>query len=194
MGLQKFNQTSLLSQQEFGFWWSCIKPLLHPNFHNITILLQKMIKYRQKSKYNKYWEPAKSKKLMQVCLKEKCIVLERLRVIAGDIWGKFLPLGYKIMVFVMSHYFNVEKKKEITFVNFVIFVCVCVWWKISLQFHEKLTKQNSIKYHHIIWRLKYKKIKADILVKHAILINKDRFANIFMKDDCILFLLVYINK
>ena len=132
--------------------------------------------------------------LMQVCLKEKCIVLERLRVIAGDIWGKFLPLGYKIMVFVMSHYFNVEKKKEITFLNFVIFVCVCMWWKISLQFHEKLTKQNSIKYHHIIWRLKYKKIKADILVKHAILINKDRFANIFMKNDFISFLLVYINK
>ena len=89
--------------------------------------------------------------LMQVCLKEKCIVLERLRVIAGDIWGKFHPLGYKIMVFVMSHYFNVEKKKEITFVNFVIFVCVCVWWKISLQFHEKLTKQklNKVSSHNL---------------------------------------------
>ena len=142
MGLQKFNQTSLLSRQEFGFWWSCIKPLLHPNFHNITILLQKWSNADKKSKYNKYSEPAKSKKLMQVCLKEKCIVLERLRVIAGDIWGKFLPLGYKIMVFVMSHYFNVGERNNVC--ELCYFECVCVWLKnkfaVSRKTHETKTQ------------------------------------------------------
>ena len=108
-----------------------------------------MIKCRQKIKYNKYSEPAKSKKLMQVCLKEKCIVLERLRVIAGDIWGKFLPLGYKIMVFVMSHYFNVEKRNNVC--ELCDFECVCVWLKnkfaVSRKTHE--TKLNKVSSHNL---------------------------------------------
>ena len=80
--------------------------------------------------------------LMQVCLKEKCIVLERLRVIAGDIWGKFLPLGYKIMVFVMSHYFNVGKRNNVC--ELCYFEWVCVWLKykfaVSRKTHETKTQ------------------------------------------------------
>ena len=44
----------------------------------------------------------------------------------------------------MSHYFNVEKKKEITFVNFVIF-CMCMRvvknkFAVSRKTHETKTQ------------------------------------------------------
>ena len=58
---------------------------------------------------------------------------------------------------------------------------------VSRKTHE--TKLNKVSSHNLKVEI-HKKIKADILVKHAILINKDRFANIFMKDDCISFLLL----
>jgi hypothetical protein len=53
---------------------------------------------------------------------ENCISLERLEVIAGDICGRFLSLGYKIMVFVMSHYFSV-KSMVFALCGIIIYLC-----------------------------------------------------------------------
>ena len=140
--MQKFNQTSLLSQQEQAFDDLALNRYFIQTFTTSQFYYKKWSNADKKSKYNKYSEPAKSKKLMQVCLKEKCIVLERLRVIAGDIWGKFLPLGYKIMVFVMSHYFNVGKRNNVC--ELCYFECVCVWLKnkfaVSRKTHETKTQ------------------------------------------------------
>ena len=140
--MQKFNQTSLLSQQEQAFDDLALNRYFIQTFTTLQFYYKKWSNADKKSKYNKYSEPAKSKKLMQVCLKEKCIVLERLRVIAGDIWGKFLPLGYKIMVFVMSHYFNVGKRNNVC--ELCYFECVCVWLKnkfaVSRKTHETKTQ------------------------------------------------------
>ena len=140
--MQKFNQTSLLSQQEQAFDDLALNRYFIQTFTTSQFYYKKWSNADKKSKYNKYSEPAKSKKLMQVCLKEKCIVLERLRVIAGDIWGKFLPLGYKIMVFVMSHYFNVGKRNNVC--ELCDFECVCVWLKnkfaVSRKTHETKTQ------------------------------------------------------
>ena len=140
--MQKFNQTSLLSQQEQASDDLALNRYFIQTFTTSQFHYKKWSNTDKKSKYNKYSEPAKSKKLMQVCLKEKCIVLERLRVIAGDIWGKFLPLGYKIMVFVMSHYFNVGKRNNVC--ELCYFECVCVWLKnkfaVSRKTHETKTQ------------------------------------------------------
>ena len=140
--MQKFNQTSLLSQQEQAFDDLALNRYFIQTFTTSQFYYKKWSNADKKSKYNKYSEPAKSKKLMQVCLKEKCIVLERLRVIAGDIWGKFLPLGYKIMVFVMSHYFNVGKRNNVC--ELCDFECVCLWLKnkfaVSRKTHETKTQ------------------------------------------------------
>ena len=91
-----------------AWFWSCILPLFHWNFH--ADFDKNWFDTSKNTKYNKCLHRMNipDKKLVQVCLKENCIALERLRVIAGDIWGRFLSLGYKIMVFVMSHYFSVK--------------------------------------------------------------------------------------